>query len=56
MAKHLTIMVLTFVLVISVKGQTSFQEMQQQVLEKNIVDSLFVFGKWTEEGPGETVN
>jgi hypothetical protein len=54
MARHLTIIVLTFMLTISVKGQPSDHEMQQHVLEKNIVDSLFVFGKWTEEGPGET--
>jgi hypothetical protein len=54
MARHLTIIILTFLLTISAKGQLSDHEMQQQVLEKNIVDSLFVFGKWTEEGPGET--
>ncbi|MBK7132262.1 MAG: hypothetical protein IPH69_05370 [Bacteroidales bacterium] len=54
MARHLTIIALTFLLTISAIGQTSYLDMQQQVLKKNIVDSLFVFGKWTEEGPGET--
>jgi hypothetical protein len=29
-------------------------EIRQQVLEKNFVDSLFVFGKWTEDGETET--
>jgi hypothetical protein len=28
--------------------------MQQLVLKKNIVDSLFVFGKWTAEGSEES--
>jgi len=28
--------------------------MEQQVLQKGLVDSLFVFGKWTENGGVET--
>jgi hypothetical protein len=54
MARHLTTIILTFLLTISAKGQISYQEMQQQVLDKNFVDSLFVFGKWTERGSDET--
>jgi hypothetical protein len=30
------------------------QKIRQQVLEKGIVDSLYVFGKWTEHGGSET--
>jgi hypothetical protein len=54
MTRILIMFLVIFSLSISVKGQLSDYEMQQQVLEKNIVDSLFVFGKWNSEGTDET--
>ena len=38
----------------SAKGQVNDHDKRQQVLEKSIVDSLFIFGKWTEGGQTET--
>lgn len=35
-------------------GQVIHAEIRQQVLEKDFIDSLFVFGKWTEAGETET--
>lgn len=35
-------------------GQVSDNFIRQQVLKENIVDSLFVFGKWTIIGGTET--
>jgi len=34
-------------------GQVSDNEIRQQVLKSDVVDSMFVFGKWTEDGNGE---
>ncbi|RZK52165.1 MAG: hypothetical protein EOO91_19820 [Pedobacter sp.] len=44
---------LTFV-VFSASGQLNGENIRQKVLEKGIVDSLFIFGKWTEKGQTET--
>jgi hypothetical protein len=55
MFRILITFLMIFSLSISVKGQLSYSEMQQQVLEKNIADSTIVFGKWSAEGPGETL-
>jgi hypothetical protein len=50
-----TFLSFTFMLaVISSKGQVNDETIRQQVLEKGIVDSLFIFGKWTENGGTET--
>ncbi len=35
-------------------GQDNFNEIRQQVLEKESVGEMFVFGKWTYGGEGET--
>jgi hypothetical protein len=49
-----TILSLTFILIdISVSGQVNDQNIRQ-VLEKSIIDSQFIFGKWTENGETET--
>jgi len=49
------ILTLTFTfLIVQAIGQVSDQKIRQQVLEKAIIDSLFVFGKWTEKGGEET--
>ncbi len=39
---------------ICLSGQVNDQKIRKQVLEKNITDSQFVFGKWTENGGTET--
>jgi hypothetical protein len=47
----------TFILILvisSANGQVDDQNIRREVLEKGIIDSLFVFGKWTEEGQNET--
>jgi hypothetical protein len=38
----------------SAKGQLSDQMIRQHVLRQGIIDSLFIFGKWTEKGKTET--
>lgn len=38
----------------SVSAQMDENAIRQEVLKKNITDSLFVFGKWTEDGEDET--
>ena len=48
------ILTLTFFITICSNGQVNDQKNRQQVLEKGIVDSLFIFGKWTEHGGTET--
>ncbi len=47
--------ILTFVLLFasSARGQIKVNEIRQQVLEKSIVDSLFVFGEWADGGKEE---
>lgn len=38
----------------SASGQVNDENIRQKVLKKGIVDSLFIFGKWTEKGQTET--
>jgi hypothetical protein len=45
---------LSLSLIINANGQTKSDDIWQQVLEKGVVDSMFVFGKWTKEGQTET--
>lgn len=46
---------LTLTLAISfVNGQVNDQFIRERVLKKAIVDSTFIFGKWTEKGETET--
>ena len=40
--------------VFSAFGQDNDTNMRQQVLDKGIIDSVFVFGKWTKESQTET--
>jgi len=40
--------------VFSAVGQVNNINIRQQVLQKGIIDSVFVFGKWTEESQTET--
>ena len=54
MTTRLNIFILTLLFAFSVKGQVTDKELRQQVLEKDLVDSLFIFGKWTENGHTET--
>ena len=50
-----TFFTLTFsMLTVCSKGQVNEQKNRQQVLKKAIVDSVFVFGKWTKAGQTET--
>lgn len=51
---RLNILFLALLFAFSVKGQVNDKELRQQVLEKDLIDSLFVFGKWTESGQIET--
>ena len=45
---------LTLTFAIYTNAQLSDQAIRQKVLEKAIVDSSFIFGKWTEKGGTET--
>jgi hypothetical protein len=54
MTTRLTILFLTLLIAFFVKGQVNENELRQQVLKKDLIDSLFVFGKWTESGQTET--
>ncbi len=49
----LLILILVLITVRSI-GQVNDQKTRQLVLEKGIVDSLFIFGKWTKDGETET--
>jgi hypothetical protein len=51
---RLTTLILTCLFTLSVKGQLNDFEMQRVVLKNEIVDSLYIFGKWTENGQTET--
>ncbi|GGD44460.1 hypothetical protein GCM10011514_05560 [Emticicia aquatilis] len=42
------------IIVFSASGQVNDENIRQKVLKKGIVDSLFIFGKWTETGQTET--
>jgi hypothetical protein len=49
------LLILTLMLfAIRSNGQVNDQKIRLQVLEKGIVDSLFVFGKWAKNGQTET--
>lgn len=54
MTTRLSLLFFTLLSCYSIQGQTNDNEKRQQVLEKGITDSLFVFGKWTENGQTET--
>jgi hypothetical protein len=50
-----TLQIIIFIsLSIFANGQANDNNIQQTVLKKNIVNKLFKFGKWTEEGNPET--
>jgi hypothetical protein len=40
--------------VFTANGQIDDQNIRQKVLEKGIIDSTFIFGKWTQKGETET--
>lgn len=49
------ILTLSLTTIISnLKGQVNDQAIRQKVLKNAIIDSVFVFGKWTEKGGTET--
>ncbi len=54
MTTRLTIFILTILFTGTVKGQVNDTKIRQQVFKKKVVDSLFIFGKWTESGQTET--
>ena len=41
-------------LTICIYGQVNDQKIRQRVLEKEIIDSVFTFGKWTKNGGTQT--
>jgi hypothetical protein len=49
-----TFFALTFTVAVYSNAQVNDQARRQKVLQKAIVDSLFIFGKWTEKGGTET--
>jgi hypothetical protein len=49
-----TIFISTLLITLTLKGQVNDFDIRQDVLEKAIVDSEFVFGKWTATGGTET--
>ena len=51
---RLILLILTIFFTTSLEGQVTDNEILQMVLDKNIIDSLFIFGKWTENGQTET--
>ncbi|HEU5168529.1 MAG TPA: hypothetical protein VFU29_23450 [Chitinophagaceae bacterium] len=53
LSSTLLIIALTLVTIYS-SGQENDEKILKQVLEKGLVDSEFVFGKWTEHGGTET--
>lgn len=50
----LIILILISSLAKTAMGQVNDNSIRQQVLKENIVDSLFVFGRWTVNGDTET--
>lgn len=54
MMPALIFILFTWIISVSVFGQTNDSSIRQQVLEKDIVDSSFIFGKWTKDGETET--
>ena len=53
MVNRLALFILALSLNFSVYSQVNYH-VHQKVLENNIVDSLFIFGKWTKTGDTET--
>jgi len=53
MVNRFALFILALALNFSVHGQVNYH-VHQKVLENNIVDSLFIFGKWTKSGDTET--
>lgn len=51
---HLLLGILLFSICTSGYSQINETHLRKTVLEKNIPDSLFVFGKWSENGQTET--
>ena len=51
--KNLLIISVLLLLGLNGFGQTNDNEIRQQVLNADVIDSMFVFGKWTEDGNGE---
>lgn len=54
MTTRQTLFILILLFSFSIKGQVNDNEIRQQVLEKDLVDSLFIFGKWSNSGQTET--
>lgn len=52
--KTLSLLSTLMLFILSAVGQVNDRNIRQQVLEKGIIDSVFVFGKWTEKGQTET--
>ena len=50
MTFRFNILIIIFLSTVSIYGQTNIVDRQKLVLEKGIVDSLFIFGRWTEGG------
>ena len=50
----LTILILLFAIQTTTLAQADDHIIRQHVLEKDIIDSTFVFGNWTENGGTET--
>lgn len=42
------------IICISVNGQINDSKIRQHVLEKGVIDSLYIFGKWRTNGQSET--
>lgn len=53
MITRFALFILALVLTFSIHAQVNYHE-HQKVLENNIVDSLFIFGKWANTGDTET--
>ncbi len=56
MAALRVVLLISTLLLVSIhsSGQVNDQKIRRQVLEKGIVDSLFIFGKWKPGGQTET--
>jgi hypothetical protein len=52
--KTLFLLFALILFVFSAVGQANHRNIRQLVLEKGIIDSVFVFGKWTEKSQTET--
>jgi hypothetical protein len=54
MLKTILLILISILVTVRSSGQVNDQKTRQLVLEKGIVDSLFIFGKWTKDGETET--